>query len=188
MNGGQTWQWVGTIADALAADPNDPSVVYSGKQQIGQVFRYTDVWGGFPSVTEITPAQGIGDVRDIEVNSDSSVYVAASDGLWKWDSSNWTTLGSLPTDDLTALAIDRSKSPGIIYAGSVTHGIYLSEDGGSTWTPFNEGLGGLSITRLAISASKPRMIYAGTSYGGVWSRSIGASHLIYLPLTLRNPP
>ena len=79
----------------------------------------------------------------------------------------------LPTDDITALAIDRSTTPGIIYVGTGEDGVFVSEDGGNTWTSFNEGLGNLSITKLAISASLPKMLYAGTAYGGVWSRTAG---------------
>jgi photosystem II stability/assembly factor-like uncharacterized protein len=188
MNGGQTWHSVGWISDALAVDPNDHNVVYVGKKQIGEVFQYTDIWGAAPGMTEITPAQGIGDVSDIGVDSDSNVYVAASDGLWMWDSSNWIKMGGLPTDDLTAVAIHGTTSPETIYVGTETHGIYLSEDGGSTWTTFNEGLDSVFITILGISAGKPNMIYAGIRYGGVWSRALGVSHLIHLPLILRNTP
>jgi len=57
-----------------------------GKKQIGQIFQYFNVWGSWSS-KEITPVEGIGGVQDIEVNSDSKVYVAASDGLWRWNGS-----------------------------------------------------------------------------------------------------
>jgi len=108
-------------------------------------------------------------VRDIEVDLNSQVYAATDEGLMKWDGSGWITLNGLPTDDITALAIDRSSSPGIVYAGTGEDGVFVSEDGGNTWTSFNEGLGNLSITKLAISDSLPKMLYAGTAYGGIWS-------------------
>ena len=177
-DGGTSWESLKSWANALAADPNDPDVVYSGTRRANYVFQWTDVWEE-ATKTDITPAQGIGGVRDIEVDSDSKVYVAASDGLWRWDGSDWITLTGLPTDDITALAIDRSTNPQTLYVGTGGQGVLISQDGGSTWIPFNEGLGNLSITKLAISTSQPKMLYAGTEYGGVYSRMIG---------DLNNPP
>jgi photosystem II stability/assembly factor-like uncharacterized protein len=79
-DGGLSWEKLGFSTTALAADPNNPNVVYMGKTQIGQIFQYFNVWESMISI-EITPAGGIGGVRDIEVDSDSKVYVAASDGF-----------------------------------------------------------------------------------------------------------
>lgn len=128
-------------------------------------------------------------MRDIEVDLNSDVYAATDEGLMKWDGSSWTKLTGLPTEDITALAIDRSTSPGTVYVGTGEDGVFVSEDGGGTWAPFNEGLGNLSITKLAISASQPKMLYAGTAYGGVWKFTLAPSiYEIYLPLTLKNYP
>jgi len=171
-DGGQTWDTASmSSCTALASDPYDPNIIYWGKANIGQVFKYTDVWGSI-SRTEITPAGGIGAVKDIEIASDSKVYVAASDGLWKRDETDWTKLPGLPSDDITALAIDRSTTPDIVFAGTGEDGVFVSKNGGITWLPFNEDLGNLSITKLAISRSRPKILYAGTEYGGVWSQSI----------------
>jgi len=108
-------------------------------------------------------------VRDIEVDLNSHVYAATDEGLWRWDGSDWTVLAGLPTDDIRALAIDNATSLGVIYAGTGENGVFVSQDGGSTWIPFNEGLGTLSITELVISTSQPKMLHAGTGYGGVYS-------------------
>ncbi|MHC4639178.1 MAG: WD40/YVTN/BNR-like repeat-containing protein [Planctomycetota bacterium] len=170
-DGGETWEKLGLSTTALAYDPNDPDVVYRGRRRAGQVIRHTEVWDSI-TTTDITPAGGIGDVRDIEVDSDSTVYVAAGDSLWRWDNPDWITLSGLPTDNITALAIDRSTSPGIIYVGTEGSGVFVSIDGGSSWTSFNEGLGSLFVTKLAISATQPKMLYAGTSNDSVWNRSI----------------
>jgi hypothetical protein len=170
-NGGGTWEKLGLSTTALAADPNNPNVIYRGTRRIGQVFRYTDIWGYF-TAEEITPAGGIGDIRDIEVDSDTKVYVAASDGLWRWDDPAWEKLPGLPTDDVTALTIDRSARPETVYAGTGEHGVFVAQIGDASWTPFNHGLGNLSITKLVVSDSRPKILYAGTKYGGVWGRRI----------------
>jgi len=176
-------------ASTLAADPTSPEVLYFGSKQCGYVFRSTD---GGSSWTNISPGAPPGEcwvweVRDIEVALNSQVYAATDEGVMKWDGSSWTKLAGPSTDDITALAIDRSTRPEIIYAGTGEDGVFVSEDGGSIWNPFNEGLGNLSITKLAIGASQPRTLYAGTAYGGVWKSTIPPSvYEIYLPLTLRN--
>jgi photosystem II stability/assembly factor-like uncharacterized protein len=169
----------------LASDPTDPNIVYCGTEQSGYVLRSNNT-GDSGNWTLISPVgTWVAEVRDIEVDLNSSVYAATEQGLRKWDGSDWTELAGLPTDDITALAIDRSTNPGILYAGTGENGVFASEDGGITWTSFSEGLGNLSITKLAISASRPKMLHAGTSYGGVWSRMIGSTYFIYLPIVVK---
>jgi M6 family metalloprotease-like protein len=175
-NGGETWgKAIGGSHIALASDPVNPNVVYNGKEKSAQIYRSDD---GGSSWTEITPADGFGDIQDIEVDTDSEVYVATNSGLWKRSGSSWAELSGLPTEDITALAIDKSPSPNIIYAGTSGYGVYASQDGGSTWTPFNDGLENLDITKLAVSDTNTKVLYAGTSYGGVWSISTVPTHTI----------
>jgi len=193
-DGGDTWTWDDTwymgAHTALAADPNDPSVVYVGS--LKDINRYTDMWGDAIG-TYIGPSGGTGIIRDVEVDMDSRVYLAASDGLWRWDGSDWTHFTNLPTDDINAVAIDLTRSPNAIYLGTGDMGVYASLDNGGTWMAINEGLEGLSIQALEVSTSQPKMLYAGVEYGGVWSIDVssasnGGSQLkIYLPIVIQNP-
>ncbi len=106
-----------------------------------------------------------------------------------WDGLAWTMQTGLPTDDITAITIDKSTNPGTLYIGTGEDGVYISQDGGSTWSQYNEGLGNLSITNLIISASQPKRLYAGTAYGGVWRRTIPpTSFTIFLPLVVNGLP
>jgi hypothetical protein len=57
----------------------------------------------------------------------------------------------------------------VVYAGTNGQGILASSDGGNTWMPLNNGLGNKYITKLVVCNG---MIYAGASWGGIWSRSI----------------
>jgi photosystem II stability/assembly factor-like uncharacterized protein len=169
-DGGETWEETyGFWAATLATDPTDPQVLYFGSERLGYVFQSTDGGSSWTNISPNAPEYWLDEVRDIEVDLNSSVYAATNEGLWKRDGSDWTELTGLPTDDITALAIDRSTSPGTVYVGTGEDGVFVSQDGGSTWIPFNEGLGNLSVTKLSISASQPKMLYAGTIYGGVWS-------------------
>ena len=72
----------------------------------------------------------------------------------------------------------------IIYGGTNKHGVYVSQDSGSTWTSFNQGLECLSMTKLAISEMEPKFLYAGTAYGGVWARTLTNKALPWMPLLL----
>ncbi len=154
---------------ALAADPAKPGTVYFGTARYGYVLQSTDRG---VSWTRISPGgEWVWEVRDLEVDMNSQVYAATDSGLIKWDGSDWTNVAGLPTIDITALAFDRSLIPEVLYVGTGESGIYVSDDGGNTWIPFNDGLESLSITELSISGSEPKMVYAGTAYGGVWSRS-----------------
>ncbi|NQT82367.1 DUF5011 domain-containing protein, partial [bacterium] len=180
-DGGQTWERTyGFWANTLAAHPHDPDIVYFGTARWGYVFQSTDAgstWQDFSPGGE-----WVWEVRDIEVDSNSHVYAATSEGLRKCDGldgSNWAKLTGLPTDDITALAIDRSTSPGIVYAGTAG-GVFVSEDGGNTWLPFMDGLGNVTISDLALTEGQSKILYAGTA-GGVWSRPAcaQATHTIF---------
>jgi len=187
-DGGDTWTYVGGPSSTIAADPNDSSYMYYGFQQwvsyasAGKVYSSSNGganWG-YLSLNETWP--GVASVKDLEVNREflgegedvyRPVYAATSSGLIKsaWNGSDWSweKVSGLPTDNVTALAIDLSTIPEVIYVGTNDAGVFVSDDGGSIWTPLNEGLGNLNITKLAISETEPKTLYAGTAYGGVWS-------------------
>jgi hypothetical protein len=199
--------WERTLSSqslTLASDPNNSDKIYVGTKEGGSVLKSTN--GGYLySWTLFSPGGSwVDEVRDIEVDWNSHVYAATDEGLMKWDGVSWAKLGGLPTDDITALAIDRFTNPGVVYVGTGGNGVFISPDGGGTWTPFNDGLGNLDITRLAVSASLPKVIYAGTA-GGVWSVSLtevptptptstqsptptstGTPFFVYLPLVVRH--
>jgi hypothetical protein len=50
----------------------------------------------------------------------------------------------------------------------IPNGVFVTSDRGNTFLPFNEGLGNLCVTKLAISEGLPKILYAGTALGGVW--------------------
>jgi photosystem II stability/assembly factor-like uncharacterized protein len=168
-DGGSTWSKLGESTSALAVDPNNPDLVYQGRSLMGGVFAITNPCGAWQSLL-IASHTEIGNVSDIAVGSDSKVYAAASDGLWRWDKSNWVKLATLPKGPPTALAIDRDGASDLLYVGTAEDGVYVSADGGSTWKAFNNRLGNLRIRKLALGSGPDKKLYAGTS-GGVWQTS-----------------
>lgn len=170
-DGGAHWNRPSNFwAATLASDPNNPMILYCGSERLGYVFRSTDIGSSW---TRISPGgEWVYAVRDIEVDANSHVYAATNEGLMKWDGSVWSKLSGLPTDDITALAIDRDEVPEIIYVGTGNDGVFVSQDGGATWISFNGRFPNLPITKLTISATHPKMLYAGTGPGGVWQISL----------------
>jgi hypothetical protein len=188
-DGGITWDEIdtNTTTTALAADPNNPDIVYGGGANLNLnfLFRYTNVWGNWTSTTIIGPL-GIGRVRDITVDQGSRVWWAASDGLRRWEvGANITHFTNIPTDDIMAVTIDRSVSPNAVYIGTHGLGVYVSTDDGASWTAMNAGLGSLFVTTMQVSSSQPKVLYVGTENRGVWSKMIENGHFIYLPLVVK---
>jgi photosystem II stability/assembly factor-like uncharacterized protein len=190
-DGGTSWDNFGDPTTVLEIDPNNVNVIYSGSTHNGWVFRYSNIWG-IESVTLLNPPGGSGRVRDIALDQQSRIYIALLNGLWRWDGANWTEYTNLPTDDITAVAVDRTASPNIVYAGTDGMGVYSSNNGGMSWTALNTGLGNLYITELQVGGGNPKVLYAGTEYGGVWTLHLssvppGLHDKISLPLIFRNP-
>jgi len=180
---GATWQRTLSFwTTSLASDPADPRVVYAGTARNGYVFRSLD--GG--STWEMISPSGewVWEVRDIDIDADSRVYAATSSGLLRWDGVVWARLPGLPSDNIRAIAIDRTSAPNTLYASVAGQGAFMSRDGGEMWAPFNEGLTTLDITTLVLSESQPKILYVGTAYGGVWSRFLTTQ--LYLPLVAKD--
>jgi photosystem II stability/assembly factor-like uncharacterized protein len=171
-NRGTEWGYIQFSTSAFVFDPTNSSNIYVGTKNEGGVFKFEDVWGTSPNIINLTPISGIGNVNDIAADKDSKLYVAAEDGLWNWDGSDWIEYDGLPADNITAVLLDESENPDNLYAGTEHNGVYLSMDGGVSWSEFNNGLVNLSITKLAISETNAERIYAGTMRGGVWSTDL----------------
>jgi len=55
----------------------------------------------------------------------------------------------------------------VLYAGTAGAGVFKSSDGGSSWTPFNDGLSNRNVRMLAIAQGNPHTLFAGTA-GGIF--------------------
>ena len=80
----------------------------------------------------------------------------------------------LPRDQVTAVVVDPTD-PGIIYVGTENAGIYKSIDGGLSWQPALNGLGGTNIGTLVMDPNSPSTLYAGVINGGVYKTIDGAT-------------
>lgn len=67
-------------------------------------------------------------------------------------------------------------NPNVYYAGTPTGGIFKTTDAGTTWVPIFDGQRDLFIGSLAVSASDPKIVWAGT--GETWFRN----NNLYVPV------
>ena len=79
----------------------------------------------------------------------------------------WTNIGPSPAA-VEAIAVD-PLGTGTIFMGSIAGGVRKSLDGGITWSAVNSGLTTPIVQALAIDASGPQTVYAGTG-GSVQDR------------------
>src|SRR5215467_10405539 len=75
----------------------------------------------------------------------------------------WANIGPTPAA-VGAIAVDPHGSL-IIFLGTNAGGVRRSVDGGITWSAVNTGLTNLDVERLAIDASGPQTVSAGTGGG-----------------------
>src|SRR5258707_52995 len=124
----------------------------------------------FTRVTEL-PASAIFSVRatgdTIVAGSDTSVFVSTDAGTsWKL-----STRLSPAAKTISAVRMLNRR----LYAGTFGQGVFVSDDLGSTWHAFNEGLvGGFLDSQLDVSEFEVRgdSLYVGTEGAGVYVRRL----------------
>lgn len=94
-----------------------------------------------------------------------------------------------------ALLVDRSNSSRI-FAGGISGGLWLSNNGGATWAPINDASATLSVTSLTQSPFNANEIYystgesrgnsAGLNGDGIWKSTDGGNTFTQLASTTSN--
>ena len=77
----------------------------------------------------------------------------------------WTSIGPGNIGGrIRAIAI-HPTTPTRVFAGSVSGGIWRTNDAGASWAPVNDFLANLSVSSIVISPTDPNVMYAGTGEG-----------------------
>jgi hypothetical protein len=97
----------------------------------------------------------------------------------------WTALGPPNAGGRTRSIVIDPRTPDRMWAGSIAGGLWLSENGGGTWRPYDDRMASLAISTMAIDPSNPDKIFVGTGEaftgmgirgGGIfWTRNAGHS-------------
>jgi photosystem II stability/assembly factor-like uncharacterized protein len=160
-------------------DPNDPDVLYiSGTYYYHYVgpgrflLRSRDAgatWDDLkaaPAFTALAVAPGRGGL--LYGNRCGKLLTSRSGEVWR-DPGN---LGLPPLSCYTPPAFD-PRDPRRIYSGTAQRGVFVSEDGGATWTALNAGLGNAWVMAVLVDPQDPRNLYAAVPHQGVfrWSQT-----------------
>lgn len=174
---------------ALVIDPLNPLTIYTANSTPNSagLFKSTDGGVTWNAIGASIPVSYVSCLT-IDPFNGSTFYAGTSNGVFKSTDAgaNWTAVNSgLPDSNLpnrpiskiavTILVINPSNA-NILYAGTSTGGVFISNDGGASWTEANVGLTNLNITALIISATRSSTtLYAGTSGAGVFKSTDGGA-------------
>lgn len=170
FSGGE-WQATGLARQpirALVANADNPLTLYAGSDQ-GQVWMSADAglhWSNYS-----TGLSSANTVRNLVYdNGLKQLFVVTDKGIFTRSSTSqpWRSLtqkgSGLPADSYTALDFN-ANIPRMLYAGTMHSGIWVSQDGGNSWSSANNGLpAGTAINDLTFDASK-QQVWTATSSG-----------------------
>jgi photosystem II stability/assembly factor-like uncharacterized protein len=181
QNGGGSWSALsGDLSDgsgairALAIAPSDPNVVYAVtndgnvlvSQNGGQNFQLIlDNVPGWPRVTRelcVDPFNARTVYLAVARYGTDQVRRSADFGQ------SWQALdGDLPDLPVNVLAVDSRTRMPILYAGTDAS-VYRSDDGGTSWDRYGDGMPRAAVIDLVLDLSRDRLL-AGTQGRGAWS-------------------
>ena len=78
--------------------------------------------------------------------------------------SMWALMEGLPELSMNLFVVDPHETSRVYSAGGDA-GVFVSSNGGETWTPTNDGLTDLRVVSLVLDPSSTSVLYAGTSSG-----------------------
>lgn len=124
-------------------------------------------WGQWSQVSEV-PTTDIFSVwtrgDTIAAGSSGAVFVSVDAGA------SWIPSASLATDSTMIEAV--RVHDGLLYAGTLGYGVFVSSDLGASWQSFNQGLVGGSQFYIADLLLRGDTLYAATGGAGPWVRNL----------------
>lgn len=191
-NGGNSWTAANSGMSAyyiasLVIDPNSSQTIYAGT--LG-VCKSTDGGNSWSAMINGLPNGWVSSVV-IDPKNSQTIYAVIGTDVYKSTNGavTWSAVRSgVAGNYVYALAIDPFNSQ-TIYVGTYSDGggsvfgVYKSDDGGSTWSEYNNGMTFLaSVLSLAIDPNNSQNIYAGThGYGS------GVFKLLLMPTISGTP-
>jgi photosystem II stability/assembly factor-like uncharacterized protein len=206
---GRTWQgrntpWVAiSMTLAVAVDPTNPDRILIGHEMYGCIRRSEtggQTWKyALPDLGEEPPSKHMSIYQIVFASSQPSTLYAASgissmafvvpretQGCGVFKSTNggksWFPVNlGLEAADLNTFALAvHPSNPDLVYVGTLDNGVFVTTDGGATWSKSGSGMPPVDVRSLAIDSSHPDIVYAGTDGmalfksvdgGKTWQRS-----------------
>jgi photosystem II stability/assembly factor-like uncharacterized protein len=174
VDGGASWSQRSTSLEAnydvFAVDPRDPATLYVSKhdallRSVDGGARWTVLRRGDVALHVYVLAFDRSDPRRLYAGTDGrGVFRSADAGR------TWAHVGRLPRERVRDLAV----AGGVVVAGLDHQGAYRFR--GRRWARSNRGLIGTEVRALAVDPREPRVVYGGTTYGGVVRSVDGGRH------------
>jgi photosystem II stability/assembly factor-like uncharacterized protein len=79
--------------------------------------------------------------------------------------SSWTSVGPGNIGGRIRSIVIHPTDPQTMWVGSVTGGVYKTENGGTSWAPLDDFIANLAVSALVSPTGTPKVLYAGT---GEW--------------------
>ena len=163
VNGGVTWQLarlgLGEAAQALAADPSRPAVLYAAST--GAVWKSADGGGTWSRASSFADP-----VILLATDAGGAVYVATTATLFRSTdgAASFRALPPAPFVPAAGLRLAAGPGPGTLLAAT-SAGLFRTLNGGISWQPLNHGLRGLAVVSLAVDPRDASAVYAGVTTG-----------------------
>jgi photosystem II stability/assembly factor-like uncharacterized protein len=173
VNGGVTWQLarlgLGEAAQALAADPSRPAVLYAASSDA--VWKSADGGGTWSRASSFADP-----VILLATDAGGTVYVATPGTLFRSTdgAASFHTLPPAPFVPAPGTRLAAGSAPGTLLAAA-SAGLFRTMDGGISWQPLNHGLRGLAVVSLAVDPHDASAVYAGVTTGLLAGRHRGAA-------------
>lgn len=156
---------VGADLHSLAVDPENPDTIYTGSHQgVSVSTNGGETWEVIESL-EGADAMGFAFSDDAVLVGGHPGISVSTDGGETFESRN----DGLPATDVHALGSGES----VIYAGLAGAGTFASTDGGTSWEPRSEEVGGAFMGRILVDPGDPDHVLAPDMQGGAMESTDG---------------
>jgi photosystem II stability/assembly factor-like uncharacterized protein len=118
---------------------------------------------------------GLKDVRasalTIDQSNSSTIFAGLGNGVYKSTNggADWQPSKTRLSANLSSIVIDPSHT-NVLYLGSLEGWVFVSADGGESWTAVSEGLPGPGKATIGIAPSGT--LFTGTYGAGVFKRQL----------------
>jgi photosystem II stability/assembly factor-like uncharacterized protein len=182
--GGLKWRMIGPFRGgrvvAVAGVPGDGATFYFGSVG-GGIWKTTDAGVTWAPIFDGQPIASIGALVLAPSNpdvlyagtgeSDIRADLSSGDGVYKSldGGATWKNMGLRDSRQISRIVVDPHNAD-IVYIGALGHaygpneerGVYKSIDGGSTWTHMLDKGPNIGVSDLAMAATAPNILFAGT--------------------------
>ncbi|MHB8420255.1 MAG: VPS10 domain-containing protein [Myxococcales bacterium] len=185
QNGGQSWTAVtgslGTAVYNFAPDPTTPTTFYVGASN--GIYKTTD--GQHFNLMSGSPVSTVDNRVAVDPQNPGILYATPANppngGVWTFNGTSWTQVWNKRYANAIAIDPQNDQRLAVVTIGwpqadiSEADGVWLSENGGQSWTQINDGLQLLRGSVLAFNPDNSEQLIVGLAGGGFFVTDLGRS-------------